>query len=131
MATTKTTNDNTTRFNIKVPLGDADHPNEEKGSTKIVKRKLAGLKGAKPKRSGIVFWRKVHYVASENPENAGSFEVSRKAKDSEVPETAAPKKSAAKAKATKTPKAAAKKGAKARAKKGASNKEADSRKRAA
>jgi hypothetical protein len=107
------------RFNIKVPLGDAEHKSEEKGSTKYVKRALANLKGTKPKRTGIVFWRKTHYLATEIQDHPGSFVVSRKAKASETPEKAEPKKATPKGKATTTAK---KKGAKARASKGKSTK---------
>lgn len=117
-------NDNV-KFSIKVPLGDAEHKSETKGSTKVVRRKLTGLKGTKPKRTGIVFWRGAHLVATENPENVGSFIAGKKAKASDVPEAAAKPKATTKAPAKKT---AAK--AKARGKKTA--KESDRRnKRAA
>jgi hypothetical protein len=125
------TNDNV-RFSIKVPLGDTEHPKEEKGSTKYVKRTLANLKGSKPKRTGIVFWRKGHHVAEENPENPGSFAVTRKAKASEAPENASPKKKSTPAKEVTVSKTAKKGAAKksARAKKGAAKKESDKRKAA-
>lgn len=105
---------NGTKFSVRVPLGDKEHPNEKKGTTKIVRRNLAGLKGSKPKRSAIVFWRSDFHTVAETPTKPGHFEVTGKAKKSEIPADASKPKAAAKAaaKAAPKPKAAAKKAAK-------------------
>lgn len=113
------------QFNITVPLGDKDHPNEEKGTTKVVRRTLTGLKGSTPKRTGIVFWRGEHYAAAEDASNAGHFNVTGKAKKSDVPETTTTKEPA-KPRVRKVVAKGSRKGASK-----SSNKESDRRRRAA
>lgn len=82
------TMENATKFNVSVPLGDKDHPGEEKGSTKVVRRVLSAMKGSSPKRTAVVFWRKEYYSVAESTENPGHFDVTGKAKKSDVPEQA-------------------------------------------
>ncbi len=132
------TDTNTTRYSVRVPLGDADHKEEEKGSTKFVKRRLLGMKGKAGSRTAIVFWRSQHYIVAERSEKPGSFETTKKAAKSDFPDgvekakKGAAKKSATKSsadktvavsKTAKTPKKAAKKSAA----KGKSSKESDQR----
>lgn len=54
------------RYKIRVPLGDPAHADEEKGSTKIVRRKLTELKGKAGSRTGIVYWRGRYHKTKED-----------------------------------------------------------------
>ena len=76
---------NATRWNIKVPLGDDAHPDEEEGSTKYVRRKLVSMKGKDEERTAVVYWRGQHHTVKEIPSSGGSFQVTGIAKGDDVP----------------------------------------------
>lgn len=71
------------RMKIRVPLGDSEHKDEEKGSTKIVRRAVHDLKGKAGKRTGIVNWRGNYFHVTEDAD--GFMECGKRAK---APETA-------------------------------------------
>lgn len=54
------------RHKIRVPLGDPAHSDEEKNTTKIVRRKLTELKGKAGSRTGIVYWRGRYHKTKED-----------------------------------------------------------------
>ncbi len=72
-------------FKVSVPLGDKQHPNEKRGTSKVVLRKLAKLEGEEGKRTGLVFWRGQYRHVIENPERPGHFVCKARAKKSELP----------------------------------------------
>ncbi len=66
------------RLKIRVPLGDSEHKDEEKGTTKIVRRAVHELKGKSGKRTGIVNWRGSYYHVTEADD--GFMECGKRAK---------------------------------------------------
>lgn len=69
------------RYKIHVPLGDAAHADEEKGTTKVVRRTLTDLKGRAGGRTAVVYWRGQYHAVKENAD--GFFDCQKVVKEPE------------------------------------------------
>ncbi len=70
------------RFKIHVPLGDAGHPDEEKGTTKVVRRTLTDVKGRAGSRTATVYWRGQYHAVKEDGEFFGCVRVVKETDES-------------------------------------------------